>query len=90
MISCVTEIRKISLPRDLILEILKFCSWSRVNQSVWYIVASKFDPTKLARAKQLDVLSTFLSNDDEDDMMDLFKSFDCFDYVNHIRNNKTI
>lgn len=87
---CEKEVRKLSLPDVILTEILKFCSWNCTRLHTWYIVASKFDSTRLVRAKQIDVLNAFLANDDEDDMIDLFKSKDCSDYVNHIRMNKTL
>jgi hypothetical protein len=87
---CEKEVRKLSLPDVIISEIVSFCSWSHSRLHMWYIVASKFDSTRLVRAKQLDVLNTFLANDDEDDMLDLFNSNHCSDYVNHIRMNKTL
>jgi len=78
------EVRKLDLPDVIISEIISFCNWA-YTRHMWYIVASKFDPTRLVQAKQLDTINTFLANDDEDDMLDLFKSKDCIDYVNHIQ-----
>jgi len=86
---CEKEVRKLLLPHSILSEILSFCSWTHTRFHLWYIVASKFDSSRLLRAKQIDLINTFLSNDDEDDMAELFKNRDCFDYVNHIRTNRT-
>ncbi len=87
---CKKEIRKISLPDVIISEIITFCRWKIPKMHMWYIIASKLDSTRLDRAKHIDTMNTFLSNDDDDDMLELFKNRESLDYVNHIRMNKTI
>ena len=86
---CKKELRRLPLPDVILSEIMTFCNWTTPRTGLWYIVASRLDASRLDRAKQLDTLNTFLANDDEDDMADLFKCT-CLDYVNHIRRNRTI
>jgi hypothetical protein len=94
---CKKELRRLALPDVIILEIIKFCSWVPVPRiHMWYIIASKVDSSRLDRAKQLDTLSTFLSTNDDDDILEVFTRNitehvgHIVDYVRHFKMNQTI
>lgn len=85
---CKKEIRRIRLPDVIISVIVSFCSWKIPRIHMWYIVASKLDSTRLDSAKQLDMLNTFLSEDDMEFKSEVMN--ESIDYVRHIKMNNTI
>jgi hypothetical protein len=90
---CKKEIFKLNLPKELLLEVLTYCVWTRpLRSSLWYIVASRFDTTCLTRAKQTDQALQYLASDEYDDCCYVFKrtSPELFDYLHHIENNRTV
>lgn len=90
---CRKEILKLNLPYDLLLEVLTYCVWKRsIRTSLWYIIASRFDPKCFARAKETDQALTYLASDEYDDCFYVFKrtSPELIHYVHHIENNRTV
>ena len=85
------EIYRLPLPRELLREILTYCDWTFMRTAFWYIVASKFDPSSLYRAKQMDDAYHYLASDDND-VHTVFHRYhpkhrDIDAYVNHIERN---
>jgi hypothetical protein len=90
---CKKELFKLNLPTEVLLEVLTYCVWTRpLRSSLWYIVASRFDPTCFTRAKQTDQALQYLASDEYDDCYYIFKrtSPELIDYVRHIENNRTV
>ena len=92
-VSCKKELFKLNLPTELLHEVLTYCVWTRPSRtSLWYIVASRFDPSCFTRAKQTDQSLQYLASDEYDDCYYIFKrtSHELIDYVRHIENNRTV
>jgi hypothetical protein len=90
---CKKELLKLNLPTEVLFEVLTYCVWTRpLRSSLWYIVASRFDPTCLTRAKQTDQALQYLDSDEYDDCCYVFKrtSHELINYVHHIENNRTV
>jgi hypothetical protein len=87
------EVYKLNIPVELIHEVISYCSWKRPKIScMWYIVASKLDPSCLIRARQIDLAKEYLASDDDMDGCFVFKHMkdEVVDYVKHIENNRTV
>ena len=82
------ELRRFLLPDVILSEILSYCNWTQPRTRVWYIIASKLNPSALVRAKQIDEVNEFLYSDDEDDRAALFRTQESLYYLDHIKNNK--
>ena len=92
-IVCKKEIFKMNLPSEILVQIIAYCVWSRpLRTSLWYIVASKFDPSCFTRAKQTDQALSYLASDEYDDCCYVFKRAtpELIDYARHIEKNRTV
>ena len=92
-IVCKKEIFKLNLPSELLVQIITYCVWSRpLRSSLWYIVASKFDPNCFTRAKETDRALSYLASDEMDDCYYVFKriSPELIEYAQHIEQNRTV
>ncbi len=75
------------LPKKVVNEIETYCSWTFKRTSMWYIIASNLNVNCLERAMETDKGNVYLADDDEEDMLYVFKKRnESLDYVRRIKN----